>query len=124
MAEIDMLVEFKTQIVTFFDELIEQVPEEGDLVVARILLKDQLPIIDVMNHFIQEILPLKDLVVSRNEEFFLKNNILFDEFDKNRVNHFKKIWRSERLDQSDKDAIWDWFRIFIKIAEKYQKLKH
>lgn len=123
MAEFDILIEFKMQLIQFFDELIDQVPEEGDLIVIRIMLKDQIPIIDVMNHFLQEILPLKHMVIERDENFFLKNNILFEKLDKNKVNHFKKIWRSNALDTENKKVIWEWFLVFIRLAERYQRVK-
>ena len=48
-----ILNEFKKGLISFFDELIEQFPEHGDLVVIRILLKDQLPVTQIMNHFIR-----------------------------------------------------------------------
>jgi hypothetical protein len=123
MADFEILLEFKTQILCFLDELIEQFPEEGDLILLRIMLKDQIQIVNVMNQFILEVLPLKNLIYAKDELFFLNNNILFGNIDKGKVNHFKKLWRSNKLDTSDKDVIWDWFKLFIKICEKYQKHK-
>ena len=51
MSEIEILTEFKTQLIAFFDELIGQFPQEGDLVVVRLFLANQIPIQDVMNVF-------------------------------------------------------------------------
>ena len=93
MSEIKILKEFKNSLITFIDELIPQFPEEGDLVIIRIFLKDQVPIADVMNHIIHMILPLKQLVVSKDESFFLDNNVLFSALNSGKVNHFKKLWR-------------------------------
>lgn len=123
MSEIQILSEFKNGIISFLDELIEQFPEEGDLVIARIFLKDQIPIVDIMNNFILKLLPLEGQVKERNESFFLENNLLFENIDKNKVNHFKRLWRSERLDRDDRDVIWKWYDSFIFLAKKYQKLK-
>lgn len=120
-SRLQILSDFKTNLVAFLDELIEQFPEEGDLVVARIFLNDQVPIVDVMNTFITKLLPVKDMVKQRNDDFFLNNNILFDQLDKNKVNHFKKLWRSERLDSEDRQTIWRWYDLFISLSEKYQK---
>ena len=123
MSEIKILKEFKNSLITFIDELIPQFPEEGDLVIIRIFLKDQVPIADVMNHIIHMILPLKQLVVSKDESFFLDNNVLFSALNSGKVNHFKKLWRSGRLDNEDKNVVWKWMTSFIYLAEKYQKIK-
>lgn len=122
ISGVEILAEFKKQLVNFFDELIDQFPSESDLIVIRIFLKDQVPITDVISYFIREVLPLKDMVRTKNEDFFLKNNILFGQLDKNKVNHFKRLWRSEQLDNDDKAVIWTWFASFISLTERYQKL--
>ena len=121
--EFKILTEFKNALITFIDEIISQFPEEGDLVIIRIFLKDQIPIIDVINHVIKDILPIKLLVTTKDENFFLENNVLFGSLNKNKVNHFKRLWRSGRLDNDDKDVVWKWMTSFIFLAEKYQKLK-
>jgi hypothetical protein len=51
MSEIQVLNEFKNGLISFFDELIDQFPNEGDLIMIRIFLKDQIIIEDVMNIF-------------------------------------------------------------------------
>ena len=50
MSTEDILLEFKSQLINFFDELINQFPSEGDLVVIRLFLTNQIPIRDVMNN--------------------------------------------------------------------------
>jgi len=123
MSELKILMQFKESLISFIDELISQFPLEGDFVIIRIFLKDQVPIVDVLNHVIQIFLPLKHLIVERNEKFFLENNILFTTLDPGKVNHFKRLWRSGTLDDSDKDAVWKWMSSFVFLAEKYQKCK-
>ena len=117
----EILSQFKKQIIKFLDEMVEQFPNEGDFVVMRILIKDQYSINDVMNNFIQQVLPLKQMVKDRNDKFFLENNILFEDLDSTKVNHFKTVWRSDSLDDDDRQAMWLWFDLFIKLAEKYQR---
>ncbi len=123
MSEIQILIKFKDKIIMFLDELIEQFPEEGDLVIIRIFMKDQIPIDTIMTYFIIKIIPLKEEVKNRDESFFLNNNILFDEIDKGKVNHFKRLWRSPQIDDNDKNIIWKWFDLFILYVQKYQKVK-
>jgi hypothetical protein len=126
MSEIQILTEFKNGLITFFDELIDQFPTEGDLVIIRIFLKDQIPIQDVVNIFNNNInkddQKFKKMIKDRNEQFFLESNI-FDSVSKNKSMHFKKLWRSGRLDNDDKDIIWKWIDSFIYLGDKYMKLK-
>lgn len=119
-----VLSEFKSSLITFFDELISQFPLEGDLVIARIFLNDQVPIKDVIDEFILKMSMndnlLKRMVKERNESFFLEHNV-FDSLGKDKVNHFKKLWRSENLDNEDKEVIWKWIDSFIYLGDKYTK---
>ena len=121
---VQQLTEFKSELINFFDQLIELFPNEGDLIMARFFIKDineseQI----IMKYFIKELIPLKDQVKIKDENFFLKNNIMFATMEKDKVNYFKKIWRSGVLTPEDKDAIWGWFAHFIKMAEKYNKIQ-
>ena len=121
MSKLQVLIDFKYSLVNFLDELIEQFPEEGDLVVARIFLNDQVPTEQIMNVVISKILPLKEMVKKKDEDFFINNNILFEQLNKDKVNRFKILWRSDRLDNEDRLVIWRWYELFISLAEKYQK---
>ena len=79
MNKLDILSHFHKQLIKFFDELIEQFPNEGDLVVARIFFTNKISPQDIMNIFIQKInsneQQLRKMVKERNEEFFL--NIIY-----------------------------------------------
>ncbi len=120
----EIIIEFRNQLITFFDELICQFPQEGDLVVVRLFLTNQIPakdIITIFNHKInsndQE---LRRMIKERNENFLLEAN-LFSFLEKTKVNHFKRMWRSGNLDKEDKNIIWSWIDSFIVIADKYAK---
>ena len=126
MSELDLLIQLKTQLVGFLDELIESFPEEQDFVIFRIFVKDRLPIVDVMNYIVNNLCPLHSMVKSKDENFFLNHNILFEKFDNNsssKVNHFKKLWTSTSLDKKDKETIWKWFQTFIYLGNKYAECK-
>ena len=123
MSEIQILIQFKKALIQFFDELIGCLPHEGNLVIIRIFLKDQIPINDIMNIFVTFLLPLKETVISRNESFFIDNDELFQAFNVDHVNHFKTIWQSNRLDCDDRLCIWKWFDSFIFLTEKFINIK-
>jgi len=125
MSEIKILGMFEDSLKDFFYELIEQFPEEGDLVVILCFLKTNVPVVDVMNIFNTYINSndgeLKKMVKERNETFFLKHN-LFDVFGKDKVGHFKKLWTSQQMSQDTKDGIWSWIDSFIKLGDAYMKV--
>jgi hypothetical protein len=122
MSEIELLSRLKDQLTMFIDELIEILPTEPDLVIIRIFVKDQVPAIDIMKYIIMKIVPLKEMVAKKQADFFLQNNILFDQLDKSKVNHFKRIWLTDSVTEDNKEMIWEWFKVFINLAQRYQKL--
>jgi hypothetical protein len=132
MSEIQIMSQFKNALISFLDELIGQFQSEGDLVIFRIFLKDRVPIVDVLNYFVLKILPLKNMVKDRDEDFFLNKCELFESLgggddsvdNKGKVNRFKMLWRSPSLDDDDKRVVWEWFDTFIFLSEKYQKSKN
>ena len=126
MSEIEILKQFKNSLISFLDELIVQFPEEGDIVIFRIFVKDRIIISSIMNYFVQKILPLKKMVDERDEDFFLNHCSIFEDINndtqKNKVNKFKKLGRSNCLDEDDRIVIWKWFDSFMFLSEKYQKI--
>jgi len=127
MSDIAILVEFKTQFTSFFDELIAQFPNEGDLVVMRLYIATQMDIQDAVHTFIY----LMDTnngesrkaVKDRNEGHFLRYDIDPSTNEKYRLSHFKKLWKSGKLDDEDKGIIWQWIDTFIFLSDKYTRAK-
>lgn len=123
MSELEILQEFKNHLIDFFDELINQFPEESDLIFIRIFLKDQIPIQDVMNNFIFQMNTengkMREMVRERNEAFFIEHDI-FSGFGKSKVKHFEHLWRTQ-FDDADKKIMWKWIDSFIIKSDKYIK---
>lgn len=127
MAETQILIQFKNSLISFVDELIEQFPQEPDLIILRIFLKDQIPIEDVMNKFIYTInkndQELKKYIADRNEFVFLESDV-FDGIAKSKSINFKKLWRSGNLDKEEKETVWKWIDSFVKLSDLYNKAKN
>jgi hypothetical protein len=121
--KLQLMHEFRSQLVFFLDELIEQFPSEGDFVIIRIFIKDQIPVYDVIGRFIRDLLPLKEKVQTRDQSFFLENTLLYTggNVATDKINHFKELWLSKQLDDTDREVIWKWMDLFISIAHKYYK---
>ena len=86
--QIRILSIFKDQFITFIDELIAQFPQEADLVIVRIFMKDQVPVADVLLHMIKEILPHEQRILNKEESFFLDNTQLFSQLGSKTVIHW------------------------------------
>jgi hypothetical protein len=117
---------FKQAIVAFMDELIDQFPQETNLILCRIFVKDQIPIETTMKNFILKIEKndgfLKKLIQNKDDAFFLEHNV-FDMHGTGMaggtVNHFRALWMSH-LDDHDRQTMWKWFDSFVALSDRYQ----
>jgi len=121
--KLNLIREFRIQLVNFLDELIEQFPYEGDFVIIRIFIKDQVPMADVLGRYIRDLLHISDQIKDRNEKFFLENTILYTgaSVASHKINHFKELWQSNQLDKNDREMIWKWMDLLTAIANTYYK---
>jgi hypothetical protein len=118
MSSTQILGKFQNSLVSFFDELIEMFPNEGEFVALRILVKDRIPITQIIGYF-ESVLQNKEIMTSierRDDQFFL-TNVLFSKIGN--VDLFKNLWTSSQLDQDDKKAIWNWVDAFMKLTKQY-----
>jgi hypothetical protein len=102
-------------LVAFFDELVDMFPKEGDFVLLRIMLKDQVPVTQIVNHFKRALLPEKDLIKNRDKSFFDKN-VLFIHVGDSQAQKFRRLFHN--MDTEDQDAIWRWLDAFVSLTEK------
>ena len=125
-TKIKLLSLYKEQLVTFLDELIEQFPREGDLVILRIFFGNQIDTATVIDVFLERINAnsnqLRKMIKERNETFFLEHDAFYGT-DQSKVSHFRNLWLSNDLDNETKVTIWNWIDIFVSIADKYSKEK-
>jgi iron-sulfur cluster repair protein YtfE (RIC family) len=117
-----LAIKLKKQLLQFLKELSLQLPKEGDIILAIIILENQIPEQSIVDYFITKIIPLKDEIMNKNEKFFLENNILFESIENSTVNKFKTIWQSNDITNENREIIWDWFKIFVMITEKYMRV--
>ncbi len=117
----DVLSEFKKNITEFIDELIDQFPTEGNMVMARVKILEIWPISSTMKDYIKHILPFKEAINRRDEKFFLEKDELFVKLEPKKVITFKKMWVD--MDGDNKIIIFNWFKLFNGLAERYLELK-
>ncbi len=120
---------FKDRLEAFLNVLIDQFPKEKDLVMLQLVVRGNM--IDsekALYNFTTIILPHKDMVLRKDEEFFLSKcgSLLSGSLVKvkaDRVDHFKRIWLSDTLNDDDRENLWKWFKLFLNIAIEYDKQK-
>ena len=75
--ELELLQLLKKNMTEFLDELIEQFEEEGDLIVMRFFIDQQIPVEEIMRRFIKYVYPFKDKIKAKDESFFLHDSLDF-----------------------------------------------
>lgn len=121
-TEIVILQRFKLGLVEFLDELINWMPNDEELVATRILVNDQMPIVVLMEKFIQHLLPLESQIVNKEEKFFLNDPQVFGSVkDQDRVLSLKKLWLNKEFTYADKEKAWKWMEFFVKCTKLYKQ---
>lgn len=125
MSELQLLQTFKNQIINFLDELIQQFPNQAEFVIIRVFVKDQIPLADVLGRFIKECIDFHDQIKQKDEKFFLESDIIVNALGGNQMgldvmDKLRELWRSDSLDQEDRDMVWRWLDLFFNIAQKYK----
>jgi len=87
---------------------------------VKIFIKDQIPLITIMDYIIKWLIPCVDKIKKKDEDFFLNNDDMFSKLPNAKVLHIKILWQSGKLTDEDKDIIWDWFNVFSTICTRYQ----
>ena len=121
LSKFQILALFKDNLIKFLDALIEKLPQERELITMRVLFSDQIPIETAMERFSSRIIPYEDLINNSDESFIINNNNndLFSGITSSKVSYMKKLWSSSSFTQDDKEELWKWFKIFLKLAKLY-----
>ena len=104
MSDIEILGQFKVQLLTFFDELIGQFPQEGDIVIARLFIANQMPLEDAVNKFLWMLnyndSECRTMIQKRNDKFFLEHEVFPLGESKWDPSFFKRLWKSTKLNNT------------------------
>jgi len=77
----------------------------------------------VMDHVILHVLPHKQSIAERNVKFFLENQGIFAGLPEDRIRYYSNIISGgERLDDEDRQTIWEYFDTIVGLAEICRKL--
>jgi hypothetical protein len=117
--QVEIMMLFKKNLLEFFDDLIEQYPHEADLIMYRFFLSEQIPIESLMSRFIEFVLPHRDEIEGRNENFFIANENIFGSSPKDKVIHFKTLYLG--MNKENRETLFQWFDSFLMLVDKYQE---
>jgi hypothetical protein len=117
-SKIDIKLDLLNNLKEFLDDLLETLPEEEDLHMMRIFLIDQISIDFLIEQINKYVLPHREKIKKRNEEFFLNDDGIFGKINGKKILHFKEIWKSNRLSKDNKNIIFVWFDHFTNIMDE------
>lgn len=113
-----ILNRFKSAFIEFVDGLIGTYPSEKTFIIIRIILNDELPALKIMDRYIKDIYPHKDLIKKRDDNFFLDSGSL-ESFNKDRIFQLRKIWINTKMTAIEKEKIFKHFDLFNEAVKKY-----
>lgn len=115
--------QLKTQVLNLIDDLLTICPDEPDVLLVRLFFSNSISPEYLMDSFIHWVYPWKNHILEKNEDFFIKNDHVFGPLPKDKVKYFKVKIEDGTFDEEDKKVLWDYFEVFIKLIERYNKLK-
>ena len=114
-------IEFHNQMIKFIDELIEQFPSYSEFVLFRIFLKNQMSPGKLMKTFMKNAYPHKEDVYNKNDNIFTVMDDMITLLTNSKKKTFQTLWESNEIDSDDRDIIWQWMKLFIKLCDNYHK---
>ena len=113
----------KEEVIHLIDDLMEILPGETDIMAARMYFEFKSPE-KIMEGFCKYVLPNNTRIMNRDESYFTQNDTIFGDLPKDKVRHFKNLFEpnNPQVTQDDKDVIWQYFEVFVKLAATYEKL--
>lgn len=120
----NIAVRMEKMLISFFDELIEQFPNEADFVALRVLISSgQAPMGLLLDVWLKNFEEDKKKIKERNPEFFTSSTGTLSSIGKiSIVDTFIRVWKVIDADEDNKKTIWKWVDNFVIIVEKYKKI--
>lgn len=119
----------RNEVTRLIDSLIECFPQEKRFMEVSVYINTSITEHQLMQIIIDSVLPYKEQIIRKDESFFKNNRRLFGKHAPNvkektigdLVSHFSAIWDGHGLSKKSKNTIWDYFLVFIRLAELYKK---
>ena len=118
-----ILNQLRDQVLNLLDDLLTICPNEPDILLVRLFFENQIDPERLMKGFDKWVMPWKVEIKEHNEKFFEKNDHIFGPLPSDKVAHFKEKLKDGTFDEDDKETIWQYFEVFIKLIDQYNKVK-
>ncbi len=114
---------FIQQLDSFVEEISTLYPEEKEIM----LFAEKYKLIKgannkfVIESFVTYVLPLRDQILTKNEDFFLSGGgqeAIKDDYSSKLRDIIKNVW-IHKMSEINKEIIWKYFTVFVKLSEKY-----
>ena len=114
---------FIQQLDSFVEEISSLYPDEREI----LLFAEKYKLIKGANNkfiiesFVTYVLPLRSQILNKDEDFFLNGggqDAIKDDYSSKLRDIIKNVW-IHRMSDVNKDIIWRYFTIFVKLSEKY-----
>jgi len=119
----DFLAVLKTQILFLVKDIQTFIPESK--YTLWLLVKNffnEMSEEELMDHIIKSVVPYKSQIMKKDETFFLNNKTIFGELPSEEVDYVRNMVGKEGiLEDEDKEGFWNYFKVFITLAEEYKK---
>lgn len=125
MNSLQILINFKAQIIALCEELSQQLPSRAeDFIMMKLFFESQIPIESVMTNFIKLLAKndnqAKNMIKERNSDFFVNNPVMRKMVSQRKIDMYASIWQSDELDEEDKTSIWEWIDVLVQLTDAYQ----
>jgi hypothetical protein len=123
--KIKVMDNFHKSLVGFLDALSEMFPKEPHFIIARIAVKDRINVCDILEYFNKYVIPHKNLIKSRNKEIIVDKIFTIGQsegvsIEKESVSSHIKLYDS--MSEDDKNILWSWVELFVKLVDKYNEI--
>jgi hypothetical protein len=114
---------FIQQLDSFVEEISTLYPEEKEIM----LFAEKYKLIKgannkfVIESFVTYVLPLRDQILNKNEDFFMNGGgqeAIKDDYSSKLRDIIKNVW-IHKMSEVNKEIIWKYFTVFVKLSEKY-----
>lgn len=121
-SPLDVASNFKMNIFSLIDYLLDICNCDSDLLAARLAVK-LIPDKIAIENFSHNVQNHRNQIETENEKYFLDEhggNNIFNDFNKEKVIKFRDYWK--RLDDDQKKCVWKYFKYFLKLSDRYIEL--
>ena len=122
MSKKTSILRFNKTVDTFLEQLIKILPEEKDIKIFQSQISVALMFDEskILKSFIEFVSPYKKQILSKDENFFLGDNVEIEKDYMSKAIHLTDLWKN-KLSTENKEIVWKYFQVLTVLSNKYIK---